>query len=48
MLAQPAEKIELFDGESDEALARNEAAVAEASRIVEALLFAAPEPVSPQ
>ena len=45
MLAQAAEKIELFDGESDEALARNEAAVAEASRIVEALLFAAPEPL---
>jgi segregation and condensation protein B len=44
-LAQPAEKIELFDVNSDEALARNEVALREAERIVEAMLFAAAEPL---
>jgi segregation and condensation protein B len=44
-LAQAAEKIELFDVDSDEALARKEAALAEAERIVEALLFASSEPL---
>jgi segregation and condensation protein B len=44
-LAQPAEKIELFDVNSDEALARNEVALREAERVVEAMLFAAPEPL---
>jgi segregation and condensation protein B len=44
-LAQPAEKIELFDVNSDEALARNEVALREAERIVEAMLFAASEPL---
>lgn len=38
-MAQAAEKIELFDVDSDEALARKEAALAEAERIVEALLL---------
>jgi len=44
-LAQPAEKIELFDVNSDEALARNEVALREAERIVEAMLFASAEPL---
>lgn len=44
-MAQPAEKIELFDITSDEALARNEVALREAERIVEAMLFAAAEPL---
>ncbi|QGM99209.1 SMC-Scp complex subunit ScpB [Methylocystis parvus] len=44
-MAQPAEKIELFDVNSDEALARNEVALREAERIVEAMLFAAAEPL---
>jgi len=44
-LAQPAEKIELFDVNSDEELARQEAALREAERIVEAMLFAAAEPL---
>jgi segregation and condensation protein B len=44
-LAQPAEKIELFDINSDESLARNEVALREAERIVEAMLFAAAEPL---
>ncbi|WP_442754030.1 SMC-Scp complex subunit ScpB [Methylocystis sp. JAN1] len=44
-MAQPAEKIELFDVNSDEALARNEVALREAERIVEAMLFASPEPL---
>jgi segregation and condensation protein B len=44
-LAQAAEKIELFDVDSDEDLARKEAALAEAERIVEALLFASSEPL---
>lgn len=44
-MAQAAEKIELFDVDSDEALARKEAALAEAERIVEALLFASSEPL---
>ncbi len=44
-MAQPAEKIELFDVNSDEALARNEVALREAERIVEAMLFAASEPL---
>ena len=44
-MAQPAEKIELFDVNSDEELARHEAALHEAERIVEAMLFAAAEPL---
>jgi len=44
-LAQAAEKIELFDEDSDEALARQAAALREAARIAEALLFAASEPL---
>ncbi len=44
-MAQPAEKIELFDVTSDEELARHEAALHEAERIVEAMLFAAAEPL---
>ena len=44
-MAQAAEKIELFDVDSDEALARKEAALAEAERIIEALLFASSEPL---
>ncbi len=44
-MAQPAEKIELFDVNSDEELARYEAALHEAERIVEAMLFAATEPL---
>ncbi len=44
-MAQPAEKIELFDVNSDEALARNEVALREAERIVEAMLFASAEPL---
>lgn len=44
-MAQPAEKIELFDVTSDEELARHEAALHEAERIVEAMLFAATEPL---
>ncbi len=44
-MAQAAEKIELFDVNSDEELARNEAALREAERIVEALLFASTEPL---
>jgi segregation and condensation protein B len=44
-LAQPAEKVELFDVNSDETLARNEVALREAERIVEAMLFAAAEPL---
>lgn len=44
-MAQAAEKIELFDETSDEELARAEAALREAERIVEALLFAAAEPL---
>jgi segregation and condensation protein B len=44
-LAQPAEKVELFDINSDEALARNEVALREAERVVEAMLFAAAEPL---
>lgn len=44
-MAQPAEKIELFDVNSDEALARHEVALREAERIVEAMLFASAEPL---
>ncbi len=44
-MAQPAGKIELFDVNSDEELARHEAALCEAERIVEAMLFAAAEPL---
>ncbi len=44
-MAQPAEKMELFDVNSDETLARNEVALREAERIVEAMLFAAAEPL---
>ena len=44
-MAQPAQTIELFDVDSDEELARSEAALCEAERIVEALLFAASEPL---
>ena len=44
-MGQPAEKIELFDADSDEALARREARLHEAERIVEALLFASAEPL---
>ncbi len=44
-MAQPAEKVELFDVNSDEALARNEVALREAERVVEAMLFAAAEPL---
>lgn len=44
-MAQPAEKVELFDVNSDEALARNEVALREAERIVEAMLFASAEPL---
>jgi segregation and condensation protein B len=44
-LAQPAEKVELFDVNSDEALARNEVALREAERVVEAMIFASSEPL---
>ncbi|PPD44168.1 MAG: SMC-Scp complex subunit ScpB [Methylocystis sp.] len=44
-MAQPAEKVELFDVNSDEELARNEVALREAERIVEAMLFASAEPL---
>jgi segregation and condensation protein B len=44
-LAQPAEKVELFDVDSDEEMARVELALREAERIVEAMLFAAAEPL---
>ena len=44
-MAQPAEKIELFDVNNDEELARLNAALCEAERIVEAMLFAAAEPL---
>lgn len=44
-MAQPAEKIELFDVNSDEELARHEARLREAERVVEALLFASAEPL---
>jgi len=44
-LAQTAAKIELFDPSSDEALLRREQRLTEASRIAEALLFAASEPL---
>jgi len=44
-LAQAAEKVELFDVNSDEELARNEVALREAERIVEAMLFASAEPL---
>jgi segregation and condensation protein B len=44
-LAQPLEKVELFDVNSDEALARHEVALREAERIVEAMLFASAEPL---
>lgn len=44
-MAQPAEKIELFDVNNDEELARRNAALCEAERIVEAMLFAAAEPL---
>jgi segregation and condensation protein B len=44
-LAQPAEKVELFDVNSDEELARTEVALREAERIVEAMLFASSEPL---
>lgn len=44
-MGQPAEKIELFDADSDDALALREARLREAERIVEALLFAAAEPL---
>jgi len=44
-LAQTAAKIELFDPASDEALLLKEHRLTEASRIAEALLFAASEPL---
>jgi segregation and condensation protein B len=44
-VAQAAEKIELFDVNSDEELARHEARLREAERIIEALLFASAEPL---
>lgn len=44
-MAQAAEKVELFDVNSDEELARNEVALREAERIVEAMLFASAEPL---
>jgi segregation and condensation protein B len=44
-LAQAAEKVELFDVNSDSELARSEVALREAERIVEAMLFASPEPL---
>ena len=44
-MAQTAAKIELFDPSSDEALLRREQRLTEASRIAEALLFAASEPL---
>lgn len=44
-MAQAAERIELFDVNSDEELARNEAKMREAERIVEAMLFASAEPL---
>jgi len=44
-VAQAAEKIELFDVNSDEELARQEARLREAERIIEALLFASAEPL---
>jgi len=42
---QAAEKIELFDVNSDEELARHETRLREAERIIEALLFASAEPL---
>jgi segregation and condensation protein B len=44
-LAQAAEKIELFDVNSDEELALVEAKLREGERIVEAMLFASAEPL---
>jgi segregation and condensation protein B len=44
-LAQVAKKVELFDENNDEAIARAQAALREAVRIAEALLFAASEPL---
>ncbi|MDP3068115.1 MAG: SMC-Scp complex subunit ScpB [Methylocystis sp.] len=44
-MAQAAEKIELFDVNSDDELARHEARLREAERIIEALLFACAEPL---
>jgi segregation and condensation protein B len=44
-LAQPAEKVELFDVNSDDEMARVEVALREAERIVEAMLFASSEPL---
>jgi len=44
-VAQAAEKIELFDVNSDDELARHEARLREAERIIEALLFASAEPL---
>jgi segregation and condensation protein B len=44
-LAQAAEKVELFDVNSDSELARNEVALREAERVVEAMLFASTEPL---
>ncbi len=44
-MAQAAEKIELFDVNSDEEMARQEVALREAERIVEAMLFASSEPL---
>ena len=44
-MAQTAAKIEVLDPSSDEALLRREQRLAEASRIAEALLFAASEPL---
>ena len=44
-MAQTAAKIELFDPSSDEELLRQEERLTEASRIAEALLFAASEPL---
>jgi len=44
-LAQAVEKVELFDVNSDEELARNEVALREAERVVEAMLFASAEPL---
>ncbi len=44
-MAQAAEKVELFDVNSDSELARNEVALREAERVVEAMLFASTEPL---
>ena len=44
-MAQPAEKVELFDVDCDEEMARAELALREAERIVEAMLFASAEPL---